>query len=264
MRGLICYCSNTGNTELASKYIDKNINSAQFDFYNISDGGYINLDEYEIIGFTTYTHWWGIPEVFEKFLNSLNKQKNKNAFIFNTYSYLSGNTQKDMYTKLKEKGFKIIAAHSLRLPTSYPPKLLKKKKNSASPNFKDFWKLNCFINRLNGYIERLSKERNVDEVKIRTNILGSILCKYPRSMVKKNNKKEKYVDPKLCIQCGECEKRCPYDAISLKGKITFNQSKCRSCWACFNNCPQQAIYTEKITGDCQYTGPCKQLTMKLK
>lgn len=263
MRGLICYCSNTGNTELACKYIDKNIRNAQFDFYNITEGGYINLEEYEIVGFATYTYWWGVPEIFESFLNSLSKQKNKNVFIFNTYSYLSGNTQNNMYIKLKEKGFKVISAHSLRVPTSYPPKRLKKKKDSNSPSFKDFWKLNCFINKLDGYIDRLSKERNVDEIKIRVDVLGFLLCKYTKT-VKKNSVCEKYVDTRLCIQCGECEKRCPYGAISFKKRVTFDQSKCRNCWACYNNCPQQAIYTKKIKGSCQYTGPCKQLTMKLK
>lgn len=264
MRGLICYCSNTGNTELVCRYIDKNISNAQFDFYNISEGGYFNLDEYDIIGFGTYTYWWGIPEVLENFLNSLNNQKNKNAFIFNTYSYFSGNTQNEMFTKLKEKGFKIIAAHSLHVPTSYPPKRAKKKKNSGSPNFKEFWDFNCFINKLDGYIDRLSKERKVDEVKIRTKVIGFILCKYLKPRIK-NIKRKKLVDTKLCTKCGECERVCPYDAVIFKKeKITFDKSKCRDCWACFNNCPQQAIYTEDVKGDSQYRGPSKQLTMKLK
>ncbi|MDQ2085330.1 EFR1 family ferrodoxin [Herbivorax sp. ANBcel31] len=263
MRGLICYCSNTGNTELACKYLDKNISNAHFDFYNISEGGYINLDEYQIIGFATFTHWWGMPEICEKFLNSLNSQKNKNAFIFNTYSYLSGNTKREMYSKLKEKGFKVISAHSLRVPTSYPPKRAREKKSSTSPTFKEFWKFNCFINKLNEYIEKLSRDGKVDEIKIRPDMLGVVLCKYPRTKIKDNMGK-KFVDTKLCIRCGECEKVCPYDAVSFKKKITFDQSKCRSCWACFNNCPQQAIYTENIKGSGHYKGPCKQLTMKLK
>ncbi|NLI58475.1 MAG: 4Fe-4S binding protein [Clostridium sp.] len=263
MRGLICYCSNTGNTELTCKYIDKNISNAHFDFYNISEGGYFNLDEYDIIGFGTYTYWWGVPEVFENFIDSLSKQKDKNAFMFNTYSHFSGNTQKDMYAKLKEKGFKIISAHSLHVPTSYPPKRAKKKNISNSPNFKEFWKFNCFINRLDGYIDRLSKERKVDEVKIKTNIIGLMLCRYLRPRIK-NVMGKKYVDRKLCTQCGECQKVCPYDAVVFKGKITFDRSKCRSCWACFNNCPQQAIYTEDVKGAGQYKEPCKQLTMKLK
>lgn len=265
MRGLICYCSNTGNTELTSRYIDKNISNAQFDFYNISEGGYFNLDEYDIIGFGTYTHWWGMPEVFESFINSLNKQENKNAFIFNTYSHFSGNTQKCMYTKLREKGFKIIAAHSLRVPTSYPPKRARKKKKiKDSPNFKEFWKFNCFINKLDGYIDRISKERSVDEVKIRTNVIGFLLSKYIKPKMKDITGK-KYVDAKLCTQCGECGRICTYGAVVFKkGKVTFNKSKCRNCWACFNNCPQQAIYTENVKGAAQYRGPCKQLAMKLK
>ena len=29
---------------------------------------------------------------------------------------------------------------------------------------------------------------------------------------------KKYVDRKLCTQCGECQKVCPYDAVVFKGK----------------------------------------------
>ncbi|TYQ15821.1 UNVERIFIED_CONTAM: flavodoxin-like protein [Acetivibrio alkalicellulosi] len=263
MKGLICYYSNTGNTELACRYIARSIKTVQFDFYNVADGGVPDMEHYQIVGFAAYTFWWGLPDVFQEFLNCIHKQNNKCAFIFNTYSHLSGGTQKLLYDKVSDKGFRVISAHSLRMPTSYPPKIAKGRDFLNSPNFKDFWRFNRFISRLDSYMGKISRNTNVDKIYIRNGILSLILSKYLRTKFKDSMGK-KEVDIKLCDKCSICIDICPNNAISLKKKPTFDQSKCKGCWSCFNHCPKKAIYTEKIRGAGQYKGPCQQLTIKLK
>ena len=39
-----------------------------------------------------------------------------------------------------------------------------------------------------------------------------------------------------------------YHAIEMNPMPVFNTDNCHACWACFNHCPEQAIYTEKIRG----------------
>lgn len=44
-----------------------------------------------------------------------------------------------------------------------------------------------------------------------------------------------------CIKCQLCTKVCPYFAISMKDKITFDSSKCFRCGLCASKCPVKAI-----------------------
>jgi ferredoxin len=73
----------------------------------------------------------------------------------------------------------------------------------------------------------------------------------------------KFVDESLCIECGVCEKRCPYGAIELAPKPVFDENKCNACWACYNHCPKQAIYTRRYRGVGHYPKPIDQLKEKL-
>jgi dihydroorotate dehydrogenase (fumarate) len=44
-----------------------------------------------------------------------------------------------------------------------------------------------------------------------------------------------------CTRCLLCERICPYFAIEMKDKITFNPDKCFSCGLCIAKCPTKAI-----------------------
>lgn len=41
----------------------------------------------------------------------------------------------------------------------------------------------------------------------------------------------------LCINCGNCVKICPVEAISIENPKETNESKCINCTACIYNCP---------------------------
>jgi dihydroorotate dehydrogenase subfamily 1 len=44
-----------------------------------------------------------------------------------------------------------------------------------------------------------------------------------------------------CTRCQLCVRVCPYFAIDMKIRITFNPDKCFSCGLCISKCPTQAI-----------------------
>jgi dihydroorotate dehydrogenase (fumarate) len=51
------------------------------------------------------------------------------------------------------------------------------------------------------------------------------------------------VDETLCVNCGICEKVCPFFAISNSGSaICVDTSKCMGCGLCQSRCPRNAIY----------------------
>ena len=47
-----------------------------------------------------------------------------------------------------------------------------------------------------------------------------------------------------CIHCNLCVKVCPYFAIDMLDKITFNEKKCFECGLCVVKCPTNAIVME--------------------
>ncbi len=50
------------------------------------------------------------------------------------------------------------------------------------------------------------------------------------------------IDQTSCIDCGECENVCPYNAIiTTGGKPSIIQSKCKECGNCAAICPEDAI-----------------------
>jgi len=44
----------------------------------------------------------------------------------------------------------------------------------------------------------------------------------------------------------------------------FDESLCYGCWACYNRCPVQAIYTKKLRGKGHYPGPTEELRKKIE
>lgn len=50
------------------------------------------------------------------------------------------------------------------------------------------------------------------------------------------------VDQELCKGCGNCEKRCAFNAITISdGKASVDQTKCYGCGSCAIKCPTGAI-----------------------
>ena len=64
-----------------------------------------------------------------------------------------------------------------------------------------------------------------------------------RSIVYKVTKKIPILNKKLCIQCGQCSKVCPVNAINfISGEYPeFLRRECISCLCCMEMCPQEAI-----------------------
>ncbi|MDL2307831.1 4Fe-4S binding protein [Desulfovibrio sp. OttesenSCG-928-C06] len=56
-----------------------------------------------------------------------------------------------------------------------------------------------------------------------------------------------HTDSSLCVLCGICEKYCPVDAITVRGRkdeapgLSLALDFCKGCGICANVCPKDAV-----------------------
>jgi ferredoxin/flavodoxin len=258
MKGIFCYYSGTGNTNLACKYIASKMKNINFDLYNIVNDGTPNLNEYDLVGFACFTDFGGPSFIVQKFIERIPQQKNKPAFVFNTYGFISGKTQGALAKWISARGFVAVASHSLHVPESYPPMILKGKGAVDQPSSEKMDKFNSFISDLDKMVASVESGGQWKKGKIKGGLFMLSRTKAKKDMG------EKFVDLELCNECGICEKVCPYNAVSLDPKPKFDMNKCYGCWGCFHKCPKKAIYTKKFHGEGHYPKPNDQLRRKLK
>ncbi len=66
MKGIICYCSGSGNTQLACRYIAGRMNNIEFDLFDIMAGSIPDLEKCDVVGRELKR-----KNIFPGFINSL-------------------------------------------------------------------------------------------------------------------------------------------------------------------------------------------------
>jgi len=263
MKGIICYFSTTGNTKLACKYINSKVGNVEFEYYDITSANKPDFSNYDLIGFATYTDFFKPGKLMVEYIKSI-KGNDKPAFVFNTYGQMSGNTLAIMSKNVKDSGFKLIEGYSLHVPENYPPLIKNGTTNEIFPTTEDLKSFNEFMTSLNSKAKQLDSGDDVSEKQVKTNILISFMGKI-MSGINMDKMGDKNVHKDQCTSCGVCAKVCPYDAISMVDKHpSFDESKCHSCYSCYNKCHVKAIYTKKLDGVGHYAKPHVNLINKLK
>ncbi len=254
----IFYYSSTGNTKLACQYIARNLKQVEVKLIDIAEGYEPSFESLDLVGFATFTDFWGPPYLMQKFVESLPAQKGKPAFLFATHGGQMSNLLKILAKWVSAKGFMVVGGIGLRAPESYPPAIVRGNTSEDAPNEEEMRLLNQFIEDLNTMIAGKKFRRG----KVKISFLANLAPEIRRTSAKKSMG-NKFVDETLCTECGVCQKACPYKAVTLNPKPVFDEEKCYGCWACFNRCPTKAIYTSKIRGAGHYRGPTAELKQKL-
>jgi len=263
MKGIIFYYSNSGNTKLAVEYLKSKIKNVEFELFNIVKNNPPNLLDYDIVGFSAWADFGGASQLFCSFVEKLEKQNNKIAFVFNTCGMLPGKTLPHMKRLVESKGFDVIAGYSLHTPESYPPLRKRGINFNNAPKEKELKNFDEFISKLSSIFEAIKENKPFEKIEIKVNPLMN-LFKLPSRMSAKKDFGIQKVNEELCKECGVCANGCPYEAITLNPKPVFNHEKCMGCWFCYNHCTPKAIFTEKFKGDFQYPKPIEVLQEKLR
>jgi ferredoxin/flavodoxin len=266
MKGIMCYYSGSGNTKLACQYLQKHIQNIKIELYNIVKRDIPDFTHYDVVGFATFTDYWGVPHYMCSFFEHMNSHPNRYAFVLNTYGAMSGETLRALAGMAISKGFTVLSGHSLHTPENNPSMRLRKMAFDHAPKPKELKQFDAFIRRLGTLFATIQSGSPPTSEKISIGFINTLLTtivpKMPRTKAKEDFG-EQHVEDTRCTECGLCQKVCPYEAIQLAPQPVFDHQKCYGCWACYNHCPQQAIYTPKYHGAGQYATPNEELRHKL-
>lgn len=255
MKGAIFYYSLTGNTRLACEYLARNVEVMDFDLYDIRKKEDIDLAAYDVCGFATYTDFMRPPALLHEFIQRLPMQDIKPAFLLTTNAGVPGKTLPNLKRWVKEKGFHVIAGHSLFTPESYPPLRAMGRTHQEHPTNEELAGFKAFVNNLKQQLA-VSLTSLPPEVEFKVPV-------YPFGNGPKSRLflSKRHLDISLCNECGICQKECPHNAIKLNPKPVFDHDRCQGCWACYNRCPQHAISTWYMSKS-RYPGPDSELKSK--
>jgi len=261
MRGLICYYSGSGNTKLACEFIARTAQDVHFELFDVVHDGEPDLTGYDLVGFATFADFFGPPMRMKTFIEVLPAQREKPAFLFNTFGSIGGKTLGLLDRWASDRGFRIVASHGLHTPESFPPMIARGMTFADAPNEKELAAFHRFVAELGAIARRHASGLAIQDRRPRIGPFR-LLPTFPRTQSRRSMGK-KSVDAELCTKCGVCKSVCPYGAIELDPTPLFDQTKCYGCWACYNHCPTQAIYTRKLRGVGHYPHPRQTLREKL-
>jgi NAD-dependent dihydropyrimidine dehydrogenase PreA subunit/flavodoxin len=262
MKGILFYHSNSGNTRLTCDYLQHKLQAIDLTRHDIAVEPLPDLDYFEIIGFATWTYFLGLPPFFQQFLANLPAQTGKPTFALNTFGMMSGQALKQLTNQLREKGFNVLAAHSFHTPESYPPYIIKEWDSVDAPEPKELDAFHQFVAELDGKLTDLKNGTVPSKAKVKIGLFNHLMRPYSLEKARKQMG-ALFVDEALCTECGICQDVCLYQAIDMNPMVVINADNCHACWACFNHCPDQAIFTEKIREEGQYPEPITQFADKL-
>ncbi len=261
MKGILFYHSNSGNTQFICNYLQHQLQNVDLTLHDVADPLPADLEQFDVLGFATWTFFLGLPPFFQYFLNDLPQQSSKPAFALNTFGMMPGQALKLLTNQLTAKGLVVIAGHSLHTPESYPPYIIKQWDSADAPDEKANTAFHTFIDELDDKLMRLNKNESVAKAAIKIGLFNHLMRPYSLTKARKQMG-TLLVDADLCTECGTCVENCLYEAIDINPGPIFDAEKCHACWACFNHCPEKAIYTEKINGIGHYAQPNSQFIEK--
>jgi NAD-dependent dihydropyrimidine dehydrogenase PreA subunit len=216
---------------------------------------YPQMGKYDLIGFASPVEFFGLPKFIYDWFADLPTQKNhKLAFLLLTYGNIAGTAIIQFRTLVQEKGFRIIAGHTLHMPDNFPISRIKGFKASSSPNKQELSRFHLFASILKDLIESVKAGHEILEASFRLSLMNYFF-NIPDRYAAKRSIGFKFVNEEICTSCSLCAKECPYNAIEMNCFPIFIEELCYGCWRCYNICPVQAIYTNKLKRKGHYHGP---------
>lgn len=263
MKGAILYFSLTGNTKIACEYIKGKSSNVEFDVIDMRKKKQ-DLSKYDIVGFATYSEGFSIPKYVKNYIDAMEMVKDKPAFVFSTFGRNNGATTWVLAKWVRKQGYKVVIDFALHTPENHPPTIKSDQSYENSPSKDELSEFSLFIEELSDIGKRIGNNEEIKPKEVEIKRIYKMIPELNNPYLGRKIMGAKMVDTGLCIQCGKCAKSCAYHAIEMKGFPEFIEKQCHGCWACYNICPEKAIYTKRFKEFANYPKPNKSVEEKLK
>jgi ferredoxin len=224
----ILYLTGTGNSLYIAKRLGGELISipkaVKSNNYSFSD---------EKIGLVFPVYWTAVPLYVEEFLRTV-KLESGYIFAILTYGFLDGGAGGHLVKIAAESGFSFAYINSIKMVDNYLPtfNMQKQIKNEHKKQIER--NVEGIISDIKTGKNRLPADSFFDKM------LFGMMHKSGQDAIGSGVAKNFRIE-ESCVKCGICALVCPTDNIQAeKSKPQFG-TRCMSCMACTQNCPQNAI-----------------------
>ena len=268
METILYFFSGTGNSFWLAKKIKQYSSAKVIPIASELDENLIYVKE-DIVGIIVPVYYGDLPNIVKRFLNKLRSIENKYMFLIVNYGGGTGVSVSTAKKLIKNNGGNISAVYSIHMPQNafY--------KHSENHHIL-YASADNLLKTINTTIEK-RKNGRFSTNRVMDIILGTIFAllkpQYKKHLIKLANLDIKATVEEAiykadttfsvnqnCNGCGTCQKICPVNNIELVNGKPLWQHHCENCLACYNSCPQKAIYGPLVEENYYYRHP--EMTIK--
>lgn len=239
---MIFYFSGTGNSKYVAKKLAAHFNEevVEISQKELRQKRSYVLSENERIGIVCPVYWYNLPMIAEAYLSKLEFQSYKGQYIYAvaTYANSCGNMLGQLSKLLAKNGYILSGRYGVKMVDNYV----------VAYDLADDKKQKQILEKANKRLEEI--QTYIEERRTALYIhKGSIAFMTPvlKPFYNHANHTKKFYADEKCIGCGQCERECPCEVISLKEEKPNWSGQCSFCLKCINHCPQKAIQYGKGT-----------------
>lgn len=295
MSAEVYYFTGTGNSFVVARNIAQKINGKLVSIASTVDEKDLLINAKTIgIIFPVYHATFGysgIPLIVRKFIGKIKNIKSKYVFAICTHSGMPGATIGNLNKIIKSKGGELSFGLTMKMSIPYTgidkirySLLNTELKADISRDNKERQKLTEILNKkINSVYEQIiaNKKGKLET----TNIMVQLIL-IPFYLLQKQTAKSRYkmlsnstlksfdkltlladtsfkVSEK-CSSCGLCVKVCSVKNIKMVENKPMWQHRCENCYACYQWCPNNAIYGKIVEYEKEYHHPDMNVSDMIK
>lgn len=241
MKSVIYYFSATGNSLVVARDLSEGLGGAEV-LPMTRALKYGQDDSYDIIGIVFPVYMFGLPLIVANFLKAMKTKKEAYVFAVATLGGLPGRALTLTKKILEERGIKLSAGFSVRMPGNYTPLYEAMSKEEQE---KEFTLEKSRVKEIAAFVHARKKGVIEEKPFLPNFLLYKLLYKGGSRMIPFSDRDFWFTD--ACVKCGICKSVCPVANIELKDGQPVWLHHCQHCMACLQWCPVSAIQYKKST-----------------